>query len=236
MRDRHSLPAAGFDWMECLKGDLRGKRFAYSADWGYAPVDPEVRQIVSKAVRVFERDLGCIVEEANPGWSDASAAFYAIMFAETDLKGMRELMQKCCLSGHLVDGLMTPWTAEDFTNANMVRKSVVRKMAQFMSRYDLLLTPTAAVPAFPIHMQGPEKIDGRYVRPAQFIAFTFPLNLTGQPAASVPAGWTEDGLPVGLQIVGRHLEDCMVLRASANYEAAAAWRNKWPPLLTNLGL
>jgi aspartyl-tRNA(Asn)/glutamyl-tRNA(Gln) amidotransferase subunit A len=109
-------------------------------------------------------------------------------------------------------------------------------MAQFMSRYDLLLTPTAAVPPFPIHMQGPEKIDGYYVRPAQFIAFTFPVNLTGQPAANVPAGWTEEGLPVGLQIVGRHLEDWMVLRASANYEAAAPWRDKWPLMLTKLGL
>jgi aspartyl-tRNA(Asn)/glutamyl-tRNA(Gln) amidotransferase subunit A len=236
MRDRHSLPAADFNWLECLKGDLRGKRVAYSADWGYAPVDPDVRRIVGKAVQIFERDLGCIVEEANPGWDDPSAAFYTIMFAETDLKGMRELMRKYPMSGHLVDALAIPWTAEDFTNANMMRKSVARKMAQFMSRYDLLLTPTAAVPPFAIHMQGPEKIDGCYVRPAQFIAFTFPLNFTGQPAATVPAGWTEEGLPVGLQIVGRHLEDWMVLRASANYEAAVPWRDKWPPLLTELGV
>jgi len=236
MRDRHSLPAADFNWLECLKGDVRGKRVAYSADWGYVPVDPEVRRIAGKAVQVFERDLGCIVEEANPGWDDPLTAFYGIMFAETDLKGMRELMRKYPMSGHLVDALTTPWTAEDFTNANMMRKSVARKMAQLMSRYDLLLTPTAPVPPFAIHMQGPEKIDGRYVRSAQLIAFTFPLNFTGQPAATVPAGWTDDGLPVGLQIIGRHLEDWMVLRASANYEAAAPWRDKWPPLLTKLGL
>lgn len=236
MRDRHSLPAADFEWMECLKGDLRGKRVAYSADWGYAPVDPDVRRVVGEAVRVFERDLGCIVEEANPGWDDPATAFYTIMFAETDLIGMRELMRKYPMSNHIVDALRTPWTAEDFTAANMRRKSVVRKMAQFMSRYELLLTPTAAVPPFPILMQGPEKIDGQYVGPVQSIAFTFPLNFTGQPAASVPAGWTDAGLPVGVQIIGRHLEDWMVLRASANYEAAAPWRDKWPPLLTELGL
>ena len=80
---------------------------------------------------------------------------------------------------------------------------------------------------FPFICRDRKKIDGRYVRPAQFIAFTFPLNLTGQPAANVPAGWTEEGLPVGLQIVGRHLEDWMVLRASANYEAAAPWRDRF---------
>lgn len=230
------LHAAGTVMLGKTNAPEFGKRVAYSADWGYAPVDRAVRRIAGSAVRVFERELGCMVEEVNPGWDDPSGVFYATMFADSDLKGMRELMRKYPMSGHLVDGLMTPWTAEDFTTASMMRKSVVRKMAQFMSRYDLLLTPTGAVPPFPIHMQGPEKIDGRYVRPAQFIAFTFPLNLTGQPAANVPAGWTEEGLPVGLQIVGRHLEDWMVLRASANYEAAARWRDKWPPMLTKLGL
>ena len=134
-----------------------------------------------------------------------------------------------------MDALKTPWTAEDFTAANMRRKSVVRKMAHFMARYDFLLTPTAAVAPFPLHMQGPEKVAGHYVRPAHFIAFTFPLNLTGQPAATVPAGYTAEGLPVGLQIVGRHLDDRTVLQASAAYEAAAPWHDKWPPILAELG-
>ncbi len=233
MRDRHSLPKAAFDWMQCLEGGVRGLRVAYSADWGYAAVEPEVRRVVGQAVRIFERDLGCVVEEANPGWDDPFAAFFAVMFAETDLKGMREMARKYRLSTHLVNALALPWSAEDFTNANMVRKSVVRKMAQFMSRYDLLLTPTLAVPPFAIHMQGPEKIDGRYVQPAEFLCFTFPINFTGQPAASVPAGFTADGLPVGLQIIGRHLDDPTVLRASAAFEAAAPWRTKWPPLVAD---
>ncbi len=234
MRDRHSLPRAGFDWMDCLHGGVRGLRVAYSADWGYAAVDREVRQVVAQAVRVFERDLGCVVEETDPGWEDPFAAFFAIMFAESDLKGMREMARKFRLSAHLADALAIPWTAEDFTNANLMRKSVVRKMAHFMARYDLLLTPTLAVPPFAIHMQGPEKIADRYVHPAEFLCFTFPINLTGQPAASVPVGFTADGLPVGLQIVGRHLDDPTVLRASAAFEAAAPWREKWPPLVAAL--
>jgi aspartyl-tRNA(Asn)/glutamyl-tRNA(Gln) amidotransferase subunit A len=236
MRDRHSLPKADFDWMTCLRGDLHGWRVAYSPDWGYAPVDPDVRRVVSEAVSIFERDLGCVVEEANPGWSDPFNAFFAIMLAESDLKGMREMARKFTMSGHLVDALNIPWTAEDFTDANMTRKGVVRTMAKFMAHYDLLLTPTLAVPPFAIHMQGPEKIDGRYVRSAQFLAFTFPLNLTGQPAATVPAGWTADGLPIGLQIIGRHLDDPAVLRASAAFEAAVPWRDKWPPILNEMGL
>jgi aspartyl-tRNA(Asn)/glutamyl-tRNA(Gln) amidotransferase subunit A len=109
-------------------------------------------------------------------------------------------------------------------------------MWRFMQRYDLLLTPTLAVPPFPVHIQGPEKIDGHIVHPFRWLAFTFPFNFTGQPAASVPAGFTHDGLPIGLQIVGRHLDDPTVMRASAAFEAAKPWRDCWPRLLGELGL
>ena len=72
-RDRHSLPKPDFDWMACCEGGVKGLRVAYSADWGYAAVDPEVRRVVGEAVRVFERDLGCVVEEAHPGFEDPYA-------------------------------------------------------------------------------------------------------------------------------------------------------------------
>lgn len=237
-RDRHSLPPLARDWVECTKGDLQGLRVAYSSDWGYAAVDPEVRRIAAAAARVFERDLGCVVEEANPGWDDPSAAFAALIIADTDLRGMRALASQYQgrMSPHLVDLLQRPWTAEDLTNANTVRKAVTNQMWRFMSRYDLLLTPTLTVPPFAVHVQGPEKTEGRTVRPGQWLAFTYPINMTGQPAATVPAGWTGEGLPVGLQIIGRHLDDPLVLRASAAFEAAAPWRHRWPPLLGQLGL
>ncbi len=237
-RDRHTLPAADFNWMECLDGDLRGLRVAYSSDWGYAAVDPEVRRVVGEAVKVFERDLGCVVEEAHPGWEDPYYAFWGLVALESDLRGMRELVDKYPgqMSPHLVDFLQRPWTAEDLTNSVMARKALVNKMWKFMRKYDLLLTPTLACPPFPIHMQGPEKIEGRMVEPFRWLPFTYPMNMTGQPAASVPAGWTEDGLPVGLQIVGRHLDDPLVLKASAAFEAAKPWRHRWPPMLEELGL
>jgi aspartyl-tRNA(Asn)/glutamyl-tRNA(Gln) amidotransferase subunit A len=236
-RDRHSLPAASFDWTRAVEGDLAGLRVAYSADWGYAAVDPEVRRLVGAAVRVFERDLGCAVEEAHPGWDDPGADFAALIVADTDLKGMRALARayEGRMSPHLVDLLRRPWTAEHLTDANVTRKAVTNRMWRFMARYDLLLTPTLTVPPFAVHMQGPEKVDGRSVRPEQWLSFTYPLNMTGQPAASVPAGWTADGLPVGLQIVGRHLDDALVLRASAAFEAASPWRHRWPPLAAALG-
>jgi aspartyl-tRNA(Asn)/glutamyl-tRNA(Gln) amidotransferase subunit A len=96
------------------------------------------------------------------------------------------------------------------------------------------VTPTLAVPPFLLGMQGPTQIDGRPARSTDWLAFTFPINMTGQPAATVPAGWTETGLPVGMQIVGRHLDDSLVLRASAAFEQASPWKHKWPPLLNFL--
>lgn len=238
-RDNRSLPRQdGFDWMASLKGDLKGLKVAYSSDWGYAAVDKRVRDIVGKAVKVFERDLGCIVEEASPGWENPYQAFWALLAGETDLKGMREMERRLGdkMTPHLRDFLKTEWTAEQLTDAMVARKAVNNKMWRFMRKYDLLLTPTLAVPPFEIGIQGPTMIDGREVEPFEWLHFTYPLNFTGQPAASVPAGWTDDGLPIGLQIVGRHLDDALVLRASACFEAAQPWRDRWPPMLKRMGL
>jgi aspartyl-tRNA(Asn)/glutamyl-tRNA(Gln) amidotransferase subunit A len=151
---------------------------------------------------------------------------------------MRKLVAKhgSQMMPHLVEAILTPMTDEQITSAIMVRKAVANKAWRFMRDYDLLLTPTIAVPAFAQGIQGPETIDGKKAGPVQWIAFTFPFNLTGQPAASIPAGFTKNGLPVGLQIVGRHLDDPTVLRASAAFEAAAPWREKWPPMLAQMGL
>ncbi len=232
-RDRFSIPAARFDWTESTKGDVRGLRIGFSIDWGYAAVDSEVRAIATEAARVFETELGCVVEEAHPGWSDPFEAFWGLVAAETDLKGMRKMVAEhgAKMSPHLVAFIERAWTAEDFTNALMTRKAVNNKMWRYMQRYDLLLTPTLAVPPFALDIQGPEKIDGRMVPTTAWLAFTFPMNMTGQPAASIPAGFTAEGLPVGLQIVGRHLADDTVLRASACFERVRPWLDRRPPVL-----
>jgi aspartyl-tRNA(Asn)/glutamyl-tRNA(Gln) amidotransferase subunit A len=237
-RDRHSLPEADFEWTEVIEGDLRGLRVAYSSDWGYAAVDPEVRRVVGEAVQVFEEDLGCTVEEANPGWEDPYGAFWGLVALDTDLTGMRRMAQELGdrMSPHIIEFLEQDWTAENLTSAVVMRKAVYNRMWRFMRDYDLLLTPTLAVPPFELGIQGPEVIDGCEVEPFYWLSFTFPMNMTGQPAATVPAGFTQDGLPVGMQIVGRHLEDPLVLRASAAFEAARPWKDRWPPLLEELGL
>jgi aspartyl-tRNA(Asn)/glutamyl-tRNA(Gln) amidotransferase subunit A len=237
-RDRLSLPAAGFDWCAAAEGDIAGMRVAYSPDLGYAAVDPQVRQIADQAAQVFERDLGCTVERADPGWPDPYETLWGLVINESDLAGLRKLAYSLGdrMSPHLADALRTDWTAEQLTSAVMCRKAVYNAAWRFFRSYDLLLTPTLAVPPFGHGIQGPTEIGGRTVEPFYWLSFTFPFNLTGQPAATVPAGWTTDGLPVGIQIAGRRLDEPTVLRAAAAYEAAAPWRDRWPPLLAEMGL
>ena len=239
-RDTRTLPVeAGFDWLESLQGDLKGLKVAYTLDWGgYAAVDPEVQRVVTEAVQVFESDLGCSVEEANPGWDNPYDGFWGMVIGQSDLTGLRRMAKELGdqMTPHLKDVIETDWTAEQLTDAVMMRKHVSNKMWRFMRNYDLLLTPTLTVPAFEVGIQGPTETDGREVDQFEWLHFTYPMNMTGQPAASVPAGFTNDGLPVGLQIAGPHLGDAIVLRAAANFEAARPWADKWPPLLDEMRL
>jgi aspartyl-tRNA(Asn)/glutamyl-tRNA(Gln) amidotransferase subunit A len=239
-RDTRTVPVeAGFDWLDSLKGDLKGLRVAYTLDWGgYAAVDPQVRTVVTEAVKAFESDLGCIVEEAHPGWDNPYDGFWGMVAGQSDLKGLRRMATELGdeMTPHLKEFIETDWTAEELTDAVMMRKHVSNMMWRFMRNYDLLLTPTLTVPAFEVGIQGPTMTDGREVHEFEWLHFTYPMNLTGQPAASVPAGFTDDGLPVGLQIVGPHLGDSIVLRAAACFEAARPWADKWPPLLDEMGL
>src|SRR5919106_634984 len=216
-RDRLSIPSDDLDWRPA--------------------VDPAVRTVVDQAVTVFERDLGCTVERADPGWEDPYEALLPLIVCESDLAGLRRLADELGdrMSPHLVDVLGIDWTAEQLTAAVVRRKAVYNAAWRFFRSYDLLVTPTLAVPPFEHGVQGPPVIDGREGDAFYWLSFTFPFNFTGQPAATVPAGFTQDGLPIGLQIVGRRLEDALVLRASAAYEAAAPWRDRWPPILAELG-
>jgi aspartyl-tRNA(Asn)/glutamyl-tRNA(Gln) amidotransferase subunit A len=231
-RDRHSIPAGDVDWRASAAGKMRSKRLAFTPDWGYAAVDPEVRDICARAAGTFERQLGCDVEVAAPEFADASISFEALVALESDLTGMRRLLQndRQAFSPDLAAMIERSWTALEFTDAIVARKKIVNAIWRFMQRYDLLLTPTVAVPAFDLDIAGPRSIDGKDVPPQGWTPFTYIMNLTGQPAISMPAGWTRSGLPVGLQICGPHLGDEIVLRAAAAYEAVAPWSDRWPPL------
>lgn len=228
--DRQSLPTSGADYLAACDGGIAGLRVAWSADLGYAAVDPEVRRITEAAAQSFAA-LGCYVEEAHPGFTDPHQAidvlFHGVIagrnthLSPTDRALMDpELVAAITRLEHVTMGT---WAA-----AQTEREAVWQASRRFFATYDLLLTPTVATPPFALGSFGPLEIDGTPVAGWQWTPFTYPWNLTGQPAASVPCGFTADGLPVGLQIVGRRYDEATVLRASAAFEAAYPWANATP--------
>jgi len=230
-RDRLSW-SSGIDYLTALEGvDLRGLRVAWSPDLGYAAVEPDVRDTAAAAARRFE-ELGCVVEEANPGLPDPWEyvdVIWASAFAgqhRDNLDQVRDLLDPGRLQ--VIERGMQ-MRAADLASARIRREVYVNGMRRFMERYDLLLTPTLPCTAFPAGDDYPRTIAGKPMTYLGWTAFTYPFNLTGQPAATVPCGFDGEGLPIGLQIVGRWHDDVTVLAAAAAFEAIAPWAHARPP-------
>ena len=232
-RDRHSIPCADIDWLAAARPvDRLGLRVAYCADWGGLPLDPEVRAICDRAVARFASDLGCVVETPPPPFGNEIDTFRTIVAMDTDIAGLKRMISEtgATVRPRLQSLLDNPPTAEAMLDASHRRRAAANAMARFMSRYDMLLTPTVACLPFPIDQDGPGTIDGQPVDDDAWTPAEFPANLTGQPSASIPVGWSASGLPVGLQITGRHLDDAMVLRASVSWEQLHTWTGYFPVL------
>ena len=219
-RDWTSLPYDARDYRVGLDDGVRGLRIAYSPTLGYANnVHPEVAAAVDRAVRDLEA-LGAVVEAVDPGiadpleictglwflgaltvWNGLTAAQQAV--ADPDFRAEAELGAK--LSAYQVQQL------------HLQRGALGSHLRQFMQRFDLIATPTVSVPAFAARPAGHTPID-----PATLLGwtpFSYPFNLSQQPAATIPCGLTGDGLPIGLQLVGPMFGDALVLRACRAYES-----------------
>ena len=217
-RDWHALPYDARDWRMGLDGGVEGLRIAYSPDLGYCRVDAEVRKIVDDAVAVFS-ELGANVERKDPGFADPAPIFTAHWFS-----GAAFLM-KGVKNHELVDpGLRevaaqgAKITAEQLLEAQMKRGALGLHMNLFHRDYDLLVTPTLSIAAFDAGKEVADKM--LHERWTDWTPFSFPFNLTQQPAASIPCGLTKAGLPVGLHLVGPRYADALVLRAARAFETA----------------
>lgn len=229
-RDWHSLPYDGADYLARLGRGLKGLRIAYSPALGYVRVDPEIARLVRDAVKVLE-GLGATVEEADPGIEDPAACFRTLWWSSARaLLGQLPAEKKKLLDPALADVIAQARsiTLDDYQEAVRLRGLLGSHMRLFMERYDLLVTPTLPIPAFEAGKLQPDAADktGKWVN---WTPFSYPFNLTQQPAASVPCGFTSGGLPAGLHLVGRMFDDRTVLRAAHAYEQAVDWRKARPP-------
>lgn len=236
-RDFTSLPAYPGSFVEDMKGDVKGLRVAYSPDLGLAAaVDREVAEIVRESAFAFA-DLGCSVEEIEvslPATSEMD--FIALTISEMVAANEERLEEYKAVAYPpylpFLD-LAGAFTSKDIVRIPYRRYQLWEEVRKIFERYDLLLTPTTAAPAFDcgeVGPLGPPDVEGVEVGPAGWVPFTMPFNMTGQPAASVPCGFTSHGLPVGLQVVGDRFREALVLRAAAAFEKARPWRQARPPL------
>jgi aspartyl-tRNA(Asn)/glutamyl-tRNA(Gln) amidotransferase subunit A len=231
-RDPVSMREPPPDYGQDLDGGVRGWRVGWSPDLGYAAVDPEVVEVTAQAARVFT-ELGATVEGAVLKLEDPFPAFWDLFATAAHTSYghlLREHREELTQYGQLSLEHGSTVSGADYSRALLRVDQLRRQMETFFDQYDLLLTPTMAVPAFPVE-QRPTRIGGKEVNPFWgYLPFTFPINMSGQTASSVPCGFSKDGLPIGLHIVGPRGAEARVLRASAALEQARPWRQRRPPV------
>ncbi|WP_149548347.1 amidase [Streptomyces marokkonensis] len=220
-RDWSALGPASGSFSDGLAGGVRGLRVAYSPSLGgQVRVDPAVAAAVRRAVERLA-GLGAYVEETDPDLTDPVEAFHALWFAGAArvvqhlTRERRELLDPGLLE---ICGVGARLSAPDYLAAVDVRMDLGRRMGRFHDTYDLLVTPTLPVTAFEAGAEVPQGSGHR--RWTGWTPFTYPFNMTQQPAATVPVGTDAGGLPIGLQLVAARHRDALVLRAAhALYEA-----------------
>jgi aspartyl-tRNA(Asn)/glutamyl-tRNA(Gln) amidotransferase subunit A len=228
-RDWHNLPYDGTDYTKGIVDGVKGKRIAFSLTLGGKPkIVPEVEALVKAAAKQFEA-LGARVEQVDPDMSEAGEIFRTLWwagagFALGSLPDDKKALLEPELRAVADEGAKMP--IRTYLTANANRGSLGSRMRVWMEKFDFLITPSVATPAFDVGRLQPD--DGQGNAWLDWTPFSYPFNLTQQPAASVPCGFTKDGLPVGLQIVGKMYDEAGVLRAARAYEAANPLFDKAP--------
>ena len=232
-RDWRSLPADPRDYTIGLDDGIRGWKIGLSLDFGHIKADPEVREIIAVAAKRFET-LGATVEDVGPLLDPLQNSFEALWIGSFATR-LRQIPTQ--LHGKLDPGFRAAAekglaiTLADYAKAYEAKSKLARDMALWHGKYDLLLTPVTPTAAPPVETLYNSAAFPRWTKGAPY---TLPFNLTGAPAASMPAGLTKAGLPVGIQIVGPARADHLVLKAMRAFESTSGWTWPQPKVLETL--
>jgi Asp-tRNA(Asn)/Glu-tRNA(Gln) amidotransferase A subunit family amidase len=229
-RDPASVSEPGPDFLAACEAPVDGMRVAWSPTLGYARPTSEVLEITEEAVRAIE-GLGLSIDLVEEMIDDPVELWNAEFFAgagtrlKDALRNSRDLLDPAVAD--VLDGALEA-TVTDYYEKVFARYGLREQIRRFFEQYDLLLTPTLPVPAFGAGVNVPPELPDRNV--VSWVYYTYPFNLTGNPAASVPCGFTTEGLPVGLQVVAGTNREADVLRLSAAFESSRPWANSYPEL------
>jgi amidase len=233
-RDPISIDEPGTTFLRPLERSFRGTRIAWSENLGRYPVEPVVREVCKRSRSVFE-DLGCDVEDGEPDFSGVDEVFQTLrawMFAEErsgELSRHRDLLKDTVI-WNIERGLEL--TGSEIARAQAQRTQLYRRVVRFMEDYEFLILPVSQVVPFPVEVEWVQEIDG--IEMATYIdwmATCYAISCTGMPAISVPCGFSPEGLPIGLQIVGRHHRDLDVLRLANAFEQVTQHARRRPPII-----
>ncbi|WP_290623930.1 MULTISPECIES: amidase [unclassified Archaeoglobus] len=230
-RDMHSLPDEGVSYLKAIEEEPDGVRIAFSPDLGYATVDPEVEEIVREAA--FKLEKFGEVEEVKIDVPNLESDLVTKVVLEvvTFMGDKMEEWEKIAFPPYLgFMALAQSLTYKEYIRIEERKMELWKALRDVFDKYDFLITPTVAVKPFEIGKISPDEIAGKPITPIGWMPFTYPFNFTGQPAASIPAGFSKDGLPVGMQIVGRHYDDVGVLRISKAFQDISPWQDRVPSL------
>jgi aspartyl-tRNA(Asn)/glutamyl-tRNA(Gln) amidotransferase subunit A len=236
--DPHSVNFQKQDFSAAARGEgsLAGLRIAWRPFLGNTAIDSEVLRICEQAIGVFT-DLQGRVEQVDDDFEPAEPIWQVIMNSLWHarygdyLRNHRDQMSST-LVGSMDRG--AHHTAEQLQKANFARTAIYRQVEGWFDQVDVIITPTLTRTALPIEHDyfGPITIEGREIDTVRkaWYPYTHPFNLTGHPAVTIPCGWASDGLPVGLQLVGRWAADALLLRVAALFEKARPWAQRRPCL------
>jgi Asp-tRNA(Asn)/Glu-tRNA(Gln) amidotransferase A subunit family amidase len=227
-RDPASVAADVPDYLGACEQSAKGLRIAWSPTLGYARPTPEVAEIAGRAVRAFE-ELGCAVELVDKVFDDPIELWMAEFYAGVGTRLKKPLAEHRDIIDPAVAAVLQnalDQTIDGYYARVFARYEFRERVRTFFDQFDLLMTPTTPTPAFELGRDVPIELDGENI--VSWVAYTYPVNLCGLPAASVPCGFTRDGLPVGLHIVSKALRETDILRAAAAFEAARPWADRRP--------
>ena len=230
--DHTTLPAGPAEYLGRPGAGVRGKRIAFSPDLGHARVDPDIAALVAAAARRFS-ELGAVVEEVTPPWGPLGPELIRLFWPAHLTRLAAKLPE---WESRMDPGLVACIRAGMATSIEAYQLARDRKYAyvsaihRWFQDWDLLLTPSVSVAAFPTERLNPAHWPQHEWDWVQWAEFSYPFNMSWNPAASIPCGFTAAGLPVGVQVVGRRFDDLGVLAAAASFEQAQPWADRRPAL------
>jgi len=225
-----SIAEPGEIFLKKLGRDFRKTRIAWSKDLGGLPVEPAVTQVLERQRSIF-KDLGCVIEDAEPDFTGATESFEtlrAVGFFHKVGPLMKEHQDKLkdTVIWNVEEGRRR--SAEDVARAEVLRSGLFHRMRKFLETYDFLVCPVNQLPPYPVSTEWPREVAGvKMTNYLDWMKSCYYITITNHPAISVPAGFTEENLPVGIQIVGRYRDDFGVLQLAHAFEQAnPAWKRR----------